>query len=189
MKHGKSAIICAAYRPPNRTDDEYANSLINVITSVQSAHKNVYFLLGGDFNLPDLEWPHRRLVTRTIPARVTDKFCQMQDDLSLEQLVSFPTRGEKTQDLVFMTHPSLVDKCKLLPSIGKTDHDIVLVDLCISPTIAKTQQRKMFMWTNANNNAIRTKIRELTTIIIEMVRKGTTVNELWTIFKETLIRS
>jgi hypothetical protein len=110
----------------------------------------------------------------------------MQDDLSLEQLVSFPTRAEKTLDLVFTTHPSLVDKCKPLPSVGKSDHDIVLVDLCISPTIAKTQQRKIFMWKNANNNAIRTKIRELTTNIIEMVRKGTTVSELWTIFKETL---
>jgi hypothetical protein len=42
------------------------------------------------------------------------------------------------------------------------------------------------MWKNANNNAIRTKIRELTTNIIEMVRKGTTVNEWWIIFKETL---
>ena len=60
---------------------------------------NAYFLLGGDFNLPDLDWPHRRLVARTIPARVTDKFGQMQDDLSLEQLVSFPTRAEKTLDL------------------------------------------------------------------------------------------
>lgn len=40
LKHGKSAIICAAYRPPNRTDDEYTNSLINDITSVRSAHKN-----------------------------------------------------------------------------------------------------------------------------------------------------
>jgi hypothetical protein len=28
LKHGKSAIICATYRPPNRTDDEYTNSLI-----------------------------------------------------------------------------------------------------------------------------------------------------------------
>jgi hypothetical protein len=42
------------------------------------------------------------------------------------------------------------------------------------------------MWKNANNNAIRTKIRELTTNIIEMVRKGATVSKLWTIFKETL---
>jgi hypothetical protein len=58
----------------------------------------------------------------------------MQDDLSLEQLVSFPTRGEKTLDLVFTTHPSLVDKCKPLPSVGKSDHDIVLVDLCMSPS-------------------------------------------------------
>jgi hypothetical protein len=54
--------LTTAYRPPNRTDDEYTNSLINDITSVRSAHKNAYFLLGGDFNLPDLEWPHRRLV-------------------------------------------------------------------------------------------------------------------------------
>jgi hypothetical protein len=110
----------------------------------------------------------------------------MQDDLSLEQLVSFPTRAEKTLDLVFTTHPSLVDKCKPLPSVCKSDHDIVLVDLFISPTIAKTQQRKMFMWKNANKNAIRTKIRELTTNIIEMVRKGTTVSELCTIFKKTI---
>ena len=66
----------------------------------------------------------------------------MQDDLSLEQLVSFSTRGEKTLDLVFMTHPSLVDKCKPLPSVGKSDHDIVLVDLCISPTIAKPNHSK-----------------------------------------------
>lgn len=137
-----SRIICAAYRPPSRTDDEYTNSLINDITSVRSAHNNAYFLLGEDFNLPDLEWPHRCIVARTIPASVTDKFCQMQDDLSLEQLVSFPTRGKKTLDLVFTTHPSLVDKCKPLPSVGQGDHDILLVDLCISPTIAKTQQRK-----------------------------------------------
>jgi hypothetical protein len=47
LKHGKSAIICAAYRPPNRTDDEYTNSLINDITRVRSAHKNTFFLLGG----------------------------------------------------------------------------------------------------------------------------------------------
>jgi hypothetical protein len=53
-----------------------------------------------------------------------------------------------------------------------------------SPLVGKLtncSNDKMFMWKNANNNAIRTKIRELTTIIIEMVRKGTTVNELWTI--------
>jgi hypothetical protein len=40
LKHGKSAIICAAYRPPNRTDDEHTNSHINDITSVRSSHKN-----------------------------------------------------------------------------------------------------------------------------------------------------
>jgi hypothetical protein len=44
--------------------------------------------------------------------------------------------------MVFPTHPSLVDNCKPLPSVGKIDHAIVLVDLRISPTIAKTQHLK-----------------------------------------------
>jgi hypothetical protein len=61
-----SPLVGKLTNPPNRTDDEYTNSHINDITSVRSAHKNAYFLLGGDFNLPDLEWPHRRLVARTI---------------------------------------------------------------------------------------------------------------------------
>ena len=131
MKHGKSAIICAAYRPPNRTDDEHTNSLINDITSVRSAHKNAYLLLGGDFNLPDLEWLHKRLVARTIPARVTDMLCQMQDYLSLEQLVSFPTRRKKTLDLVFTKNPSLVDKCKPLPSVGNVHFVITTPPTCL----------------------------------------------------------
>ena len=34
LPHGKAAVITAAYRPPNRIDDEYTSALINDITNI-----------------------------------------------------------------------------------------------------------------------------------------------------------
>ena len=43
--------------------------------------------------------------------------------------MDFPTRKENTLDLIFTTHPSFKQRCKPLPSIGNSDHDIVLLDV------------------------------------------------------------
>jgi hypothetical protein len=55
----------------------------------------------------------------------------MQHDLALEQMVLFPTRGQNTLDLLFTSHPTIIDKCKALPALGRSDHDTVLIDLTI----------------------------------------------------------
>jgi Zn-dependent protease with chaperone function len=39
---------------------------------------------------------------------------RMQHDLALEQMVLFPTRGQNTLDLLFTSHPTIIDKCKAL---------------------------------------------------------------------------
>jgi hypothetical protein len=52
LLHGK-AVISAAYRPPNRTDGEYIEQLVKDITTVRSQYQSSYFILGGNFNLPD----------------------------------------------------------------------------------------------------------------------------------------
>ena len=62
------------------------------------------------------------------PSRVSQAFLDIVSDNSLEQMVDFPTRKDKTLDLLFTSHPSHVEKCKPLPSIGNSDHDIVLLD-------------------------------------------------------------
>jgi hypothetical protein len=39
------------------------NHIIVKIRHIESM--NAYFLLGGDFNLPDLDWPHYVMITFT----------------------------------------------------------------------------------------------------------------------------
>ena len=81
------------------------------------------------------------------------------EDLGLEQMVQCPTRGDNTLDLLFTTHPSLVEKIKPLPPIGKSDHDIVLCDTDIRPTRSKSPRRKVILWKNADVNKIKTELQ------------------------------
>jgi hypothetical protein len=47
-------------------------------------------------------------------------------------MVLFPTRGQNTLDLLFTSHPTIIDKCKALPALGRSDHDTVLIDLALT---------------------------------------------------------
>jgi hypothetical protein len=37
-----------------------------------------------------------------------------------------------TLDLLFTSHPTIIDKCKALPALGRSDHDTVLIDLALT---------------------------------------------------------
>ena len=85
--------------------------------------KNI-FLIGGYFNLPDINWETMRAEGTQYPSRVSQAFLDdIVSDKSLEQMVDFPTRKDKTLDLLFTSHPSYVEKSKPLPSIGNSDHE------------------------------------------------------------------
>jgi hypothetical protein len=49
-------MITSYFRPLNKQDIKYVESTITEIQNLKSKNKNHIFLLGGDFNLPDIEW-------------------------------------------------------------------------------------------------------------------------------------
>ena len=57
LKDRKPLVIGSAYRPPN-LDFEDSKKLVNDIYKVSIRNKNAIFWLGGDFNLPDINWPN-----------------------------------------------------------------------------------------------------------------------------------
>ena len=128
----------------------------------QDKYKGSVFILGGDFNLPDIEWPSGLVTGHSVPSHVTDTIINMADDLSLSQMVDFHTRKEHTLDLVFTSHPSLVNKCKCLPPLGKSDHDIVLIDTLITPQRSKPTRRKIHIWDKADHDSIRKDLSDFT---------------------------
>ena len=53
--HHKPVISCSAYRPPNN-DIEYLKLLAKYISSIQRKFSKNNIWIGGDMNLPDINW-------------------------------------------------------------------------------------------------------------------------------------
>ena len=85
----------------------------------------------------------------------------MSEELGLCQMVDFKTRGDNTLDLVFTSHPSLVEHTKAIPALGKADHDIVLCDSQVKPVRSRKVRRYIKIWKKANTEAIRTALHKL----------------------------
>ena len=184
LLHGKAVIISAAYRPPNRNDGEYIEQLVKDITTVRSQYQSSYFILGGDFNLPDIDWESSTEKGHQLPRWVSEEFISMQQDIALEQMVLFPTRGQNTLDLLFTSHPTIIDKCKALPALGRSDHDTVLIDLALTAHQQRSSPRKILLWNKADKSIIGSHIQDATEKITRT--QYTSVNDIWNDFKNAM---
>ena len=145
---------------------EYVNELVDDITTARSMYQSSYFLLGGDFNLPHIDWETSSVNGHQIPRRVNEEFINMQNDLALEQMVLFPTRGQNILDLLFTSHPAIfIDKCKTLPAFGKIDHETVLIDLSLIGDQQQSTPRKILLWNKADQSIICSHIKEMTSLV------------------------
>ena len=104
-------------------------------------------IFGGDFNLPDISWETNSIVGSQYPKSMNSKYLDMIAECSLEQIVDFETRSKSKNilDLILTSHPGLKQRCKPLPSIGNSDHDIVLYDCALKPFRPKPVRRKNYL--------------------------------------------
>ena len=145
--------------------------------------KNI-FLIGGDFNLPDISWDTLKVEGTQYPSRVSQAFLDMVSDNSLEQMVDFPTRKDKTLDLLFTSHPSYIEKCKPLPSIENSDHDIVLLDASFVSRPLKPPRRNIYLWKSADIQGIQEDLDEYSMSFEET--SFDSVDTMWTSFKNKI---
>ncbi|XP_071123237.1 uncharacterized protein [Mytilus edulis] len=150
----KQYIITSFYRPPNKTDNKYAERAITEIHNLRNNNKRSIFLLGGDFNLPDIDWGKNEIKGNQLPQTINRAFLQMSADLSIQQINNNTTRGNNILDLMFTSHPGNIDRCKTLPPIGNSDHDIVLVDITANDNKPKPTKRKINLWKKADLESI-----------------------------------
>ena len=82
--------------------------------------------IAGDMNLLDIDWVNDQVVRHQYGQYISESFLQLLARAGLEQVVTFPTRGNNTLDIVVTNVPSLVKRCECAP--GLSDHDIVFLD-------------------------------------------------------------
>ncbi|CAG2194538.1 unnamed protein product [Mytilus edulis] len=72
----------------------------------------------------------RKTIThRQYPIRTSQACLDTVADYGLERIVDFQTRKENILDLILTSYPSFKLRCKPLPQIANSDHDIVLLDI------------------------------------------------------------
>ena len=114
----QSAILISAYRPPNN-NYEYLDTLCSTISSIILANPNDIIWLGGDLNLPNIDWNSYNTKGHNYPSQLCEKLIDTLLDHSLSQLVNFPTRKENTLDIFATNRPSLVTTCTPIPGVAK----------------------------------------------------------------------
>ena len=183
---GENKIKLGSYcRPPDKTDEDYLTSVQSEFLQLKKKSKNAIFILGGDFNVPDIDWTTHKISGTSYPQRVSQTFLDITMELGLEQLVDFPTRLENTLDLIFTSHPSFKIRCKPLPPIGqKSDHDIVLLDTAHQPLRARLPRRKIFLWKRADAEKIKQHLKEFSHSFIKETSQS--VECMWTLFKSAI---
>ena len=97
------------------------------------------------------------------------EFGNTLDDTDLVQLIELYTRQENTLDLMLTNLPSQIPRTEVIPGIS--DHDIVFVELNITPTKLKQKPRNIPIYRKANWETMKT---ELDTLYNEMSSKANT---------------
>ena len=73
------------------------------------------------------------------------------------QHVKQPTRKGNILDLVFTTNPNLVKNVQVVE--GMSDHDAVLVDITLKPSINRKQPRKVFLFKKCDMESARNYLK------------------------------
>ena len=137
LKDQQNVKICNFYRPP-WTDDSYFEDFIIAMQQVDAKGKgNIW--VGGDFNLPDIDWSDVKLLPGNVNVNLSNSLIDLMNDMALTQVVDHPTRKNSILDLFFTSNPTLVNRFTTTPPLTvKADHDIVFVDLKYTSALAQT---------------------------------------------------
>ena len=145
-KHN-SVIVASLYRPTNN-DSDYTVQLIDAIESLVKRHPNEVIWIGGDANLPDINWSSNAVSGNNYKKEINDSFLQAVENCGLDQIVDFPTRDNNLLDIFLTNRPSLIQTCKSLPGIS--DHEIVYMDSDVSVKYQRPVRRKIWLWSKAD---------------------------------------
>jgi hypothetical protein len=142
--------------------------------------------VGGDLNLPDVNWSSITIVVNTNTRDINQQFIDCIHSCGAEQVVNFSTRHNMTLDLFLTNRPSQVNKCTAAPDIS--DHAIVQIRATTSARRTKPLQRKIYQWKKANLDTMRYQCRHIADAFCHKYTIQSPIEDMWTSIKNSLLR-
>ena len=138
---GSPTTLVCVYTQPSATDTTLIKQLELLYEDI-TKDKKQQALMVGDFNAHEENWLNSAKTDAA--GKATRQFCESR---GLLQLVSKPTRGEATLDLVVGPYEGSVTH---LPHCGSSDHQTLLVTLArILETPSVAPKRTVYHWKRA----------------------------------------
>ena len=145
IEGAKKLVVGSYYHKPSAQ----ADSLINLQKSINPIKKTNVIWLGGDYNLPDINWEDAG-ENKSLSSD-SKKLIEITSNARLEQMITYPTwvtnKSSKILDLFFTSNGTLVLNSYPIPGIS--DHDIPLVNINIRPTRVIPPPRKSYHYKKA----------------------------------------
>ena len=184
QSHNHPLILAACYRPPGSNLDE-TSKICNEIRKLNDKYKNCPIWVGGDTNLPDIDWSSNSIVSHQYSKQINECFIDTFDYCCLDQIVDFPTRKQNTLDILATNRPTLVNKCS--PHPGVSEHDTtVLADINCHPMRSKPVKRKIFLWNKTDINKLKDHVSTKVDKFVQIHDTNTPVNFLWADLKQII---
>ena len=142
--------------------------------------------LAEDFNLGgDISWQNNSIAPGSKYINQCQKLLDMCTTYNLEQLVTDPTRHDKTLDLFFTTNPTLINYLKVLPGFG--DHDMVPIEANISPKAPpRPVRRRVFLYLKGNFTELKSELMDFGTSFLATMKERS-VEDNWDKIKSKLL--
>ena len=184
LQSGKAIIIGAFYRPPNSAL-QVIQDLYDEITNIKQRFRNATILIGGDFNLPGIDWSTQTHRIGSPNKQDCELFLDMLMSESLEQLNREPTRGSNILDLCISSEPELVHSCTTGPGIS--DHEHLLIIRCKCKVRQnKKKSRHVHLYKKANWENARTQLKIAWEFFFNQTPEHNSVDTNWAYFKDTI---
>ena len=143
-------------------------------------------ILGGDFNLPDINWDTLSIKSNPQYGRdINEKMVEIVRDFNLTQIVKEPTRENNILDLIFTTNPDLVKDIQIHP--GMSDHEIVMCEMDIQIRLHQKPPRSVYAFSKGNMNGIKSDLKEYNETFEKQTTYSQDVNKNWETFKTKLM--
>ena len=176
----KTLIIGSIYRPPN-TKIEEITKICQELTSIVNSNKKSLYWIGGDFNLPEIDWMSESCKAQN---KINDTFLDTIKMLGLKQTINFKTHDENILDLFLTNNPGLITYQKPIAGLG--DHEAIIINSNITAERKKTKPHKIFLWNKCNITNAQKEITEMTQKFLKTFNKDSNVNEMWTFLKKRI---
>ena len=175
-------FVGACYRP-NVSEQTTIPALTLMMDDILTkSHKNIF--LGGDFNLPGINWEEKQLKSQIPYTGLHQDFLDFIKTFGLTQLVEELTRLLNILDLMITNIPERVNSTRVIPGIS--DHHIPFTELSLRTNRRKQLPRKLYLYKRADWTGLTDHIQPL---LKPLETSDKPVEEIWQNFKSTLIEA